>query len=58
MAQKSTLLAALWDARGDDRAIVRKLERGELKLTGNFKDREREIVEEIRRLKKAQKGRN
>ena len=58
MTQKSTLLAALWNARGDDRAIVRNMERGDLKLTGNFKYREREIVEEIRRLKRSRKERN
>lgn len=45
----------MWSARGNEARIVSDLEAGRLKLTGNFKGREREIAKAARE-KRAQKG--
>ena len=46
----STLLAAMWAAEGTaaeaEKAIRADLEKGALKLTGNFRGREREIAKD------------
>jgi hypothetical protein len=49
-AEKTTLLAAMWDTDGDAESatseIVARLESGKLQLTGNFKGHEAEIAAE------------
>ncbi len=50
MAQKTTLLEAVWNADGDAETVVAqvtaRLESGNLQLTGNFKGHEAEIAAE------------
>jgi hypothetical protein len=48
VAEKSTLLEAIWNADGDAETvaaeITERLESGRLTLTGNFKGREAELT--------------
>ena len=50
MAEKTTLLEAVWNADGDAETvaaqITARLESGKLQLTGNFKGREAELIAE------------
>ena len=44
MAQKTTLLEAMWDAGGDAELILEHLESGHLQLAGTFKGDEAAMV--------------
>jgi len=46
MVERNTLLAAMWEAGGNEAEIVARLESGDLELTGNFKGREAELTAE------------
>ncbi len=46
--KKTTLLAAMWAAEGDQDAVLDALESGDIELTGNFKGHEKDIVAEVR----------
>ncbi len=45
---QTTLLAAMWAAKGDQDAVLDALENGEIELTGNFRGYEKEIVAQVR----------
>lgn len=44
-----TLLETLWASSGDAEEVVERLATGELRLSGNFRGREAEVVEDYRR---------
>jgi hypothetical protein len=48
MAQRSTLLEAMWEGGGDAERILERLESGDLRLIGNFMGREAELVRNAR----------
>ena len=48
MAQRATLLEAMWEGGGDAERILERLESGDLRLIGNFMGREAELVRDAR----------
>ncbi len=48
MAQRTTLLAAMWEAGGDADLILERLESGDLRLIGTFKGDEAAMVRDAR----------